>query len=62
MSHDYKAVQWTPFKKRFDLWMLSGIAVYLAGFIAVSYLAQPEGDSFTPIQALLRATDRKSVV
>ncbi|MEM9054380.1 MAG: Rieske 2Fe-2S domain-containing protein [Pseudomonadota bacterium] len=56
MSHDYKAVQWTPFKKRFDLWMLSGIAVYLAGFIAVSYLAQPEGDSFTPIQALLRAT------
>lgn len=56
MSHDYKAVQWTPFKKRFDVWMLGGIAVYLAGFIAVSYAAQPEGESFTPIQALIRAT------
>lgn len=56
MSHDYKAVQWTPFKKRFDTWMLSGVVLYLVGFIAVSYLTQPEGDSFTPIQALLRAT------
>lgn len=56
MSHDYKAVQWTPFKKRFDLWMLSGVVLYLVGFIAVSYMSQPEGDSFAPIQALMRAT------
>jgi DMSO/TMAO reductase YedYZ heme-binding membrane subunit/nitrite reductase/ring-hydroxylating ferredoxin subunit len=56
MSHDYKSVQWTPFKKRFDLWMLAGIAVYLIGFISITYLTQAEGDSFTPIQALLRAT------
>lgn len=56
MSHDYKAVQWTPFKKRFDLWMLAGIALYLIGFIAVSYTVQPAGESFAPIQALLRAT------
>ena len=56
MSHDYKAVQWTPFKKRFDLWMLSGVVLYLAGFIAVSYATQPKGDSFAPIQALMRAT------
>ncbi|MEM7459395.1 MAG: ferric reductase-like transmembrane domain-containing protein [Pseudomonadota bacterium] len=56
MSHDYKAVQWTPFKKRFDTWMLSGVVLYLVGFIAVSYMTQPEGDSFAPIQALLRAT------
>lgn len=56
MSHDYKAVQWTPFKKRFDLWLLGGVVVYLVGFIAVSYATQPEGDSFTPIQALMRAT------
>lgn len=56
MSHDYKAVQWTPFKKRFDLWMLAGIAVYLAGFITVSFAAQPEGESFAPIQVIMRAT------
>ncbi|MEM7329002.1 MAG: Rieske 2Fe-2S domain-containing protein [Pseudomonadota bacterium] len=56
MSHDYKAVQWTPFKKRFDTWMLGGVLVYLIGFIAISYSTQPDGDSFTPIQALMRAT------
>lgn len=56
MSHDYKAVQWTQYKKRFDLWMLGGIALYLLGFIAVSYATQPAGESFAPIQALLRAT------
>ena len=35
MSHDYKMVQWTPFKKRFDVWMLSGIALYLVAFVAL---------------------------
>ena len=56
MSHDYKAVQWTPFKKRFDRWLLIGIAIYLGGFIGVSFLAQPAGESFTPVQVLIRAT------
>ncbi|MEO0607782.1 MAG: Rieske 2Fe-2S domain-containing protein [Pseudomonadota bacterium] len=56
MSHDYKAVQWTPFKKRFDLWMLAGIAVYLVGFIAVSVTTQPPGESLHPVQVLIRAT------
>lgn len=56
MSHDYKSVQWTPYKKQFDLWMLSGVALYLVGFIAVSYMTQLVGESFAPIQALLRAT------
>ena len=56
MSHDYKAVQWTPFKKRFDLWMLSGIAVYLAVFIIVSLIAQPVGESLHPVQIVIRAT------
>ena len=56
MSHDYKAVQWTPFKKRFDLWMLAGIAIYLVGFILVSGMTQPPGDSIHPVQMLIRAT------
>ena len=56
MSHDYKMVQWNPFKKRFVLWMVSGIALYLAAFVTLTYAAQPAGNSFTPIQAMIRAT------
>ena len=56
MAHDYELVQWTPFKKRFDLWMFSGIVAYLASFIAITYLSQPSGESIRLIQVLIRAT------
>lgn len=56
MSHDYKAVQWTPFKKRFDLWMLCGIALYLVLFIVLSAVSQPPGESLHPVQVVIRAT------
>lgn len=56
MSHDYKAVQWNPFKNRFDAWMLAGVAFYLLLFVAVSVLAQPVGERFAPIQIIIRAT------
>lgn len=56
MSHDYKAVQWTPFKKRFDLWLLAGIGVYLITFVAVSVVSVPPGEAFAEIQILMRAT------
>ncbi|MEL7041897.1 MAG: ferric reductase-like transmembrane domain-containing protein [Pseudomonadota bacterium] len=56
MSHDYKAVQWTPFKKRFDLWLLAGIALYLIIFIIIGGLAQPPGESIHPVQTIIRAT------
>jgi len=56
MSHDYKAIQWTPFKKRFDLWMLGGIAAYITVFIGISVTAQPTDEAFAPIQILMRAT------
>lgn len=56
MSHDYKAVTWTPFKVRYDRWMFAGIAAYLAGFNVVAAIAVPEGESFVPIQTLMRAT------
>ena len=55
MSHDYKAVTWTPFKQRFDRWMLAGIALYLIIFVLVSALGQTDGESFTPLQILIRA-------
>jgi len=56
MSHDYKAVQWTSFKKRFDLWMLAGVFVYLIGFIVIGGITQPPGESIHPVQAVMRAT------
>lgn len=56
MSHDYKLVQWSPFKRRFDLWMLGGIAVYLGVFVAVTSLSMPAGESLTPVQVIIRAT------
>ncbi|MEL7032932.1 MAG: Rieske 2Fe-2S domain-containing protein [Pseudomonadota bacterium] len=56
MSHDYKAVQWTPFKKRFDLWMLCGIVLYIVLFIVLGEVNQPPGESIHPVQALMRAT------
>lgn len=56
MSHNYKSVQWTPFKKRFDLWMLGGIAVYLFVFIVLSAVSQPPSESLHPVQVVIRAT------
>jgi DMSO/TMAO reductase YedYZ heme-binding membrane subunit/nitrite reductase/ring-hydroxylating ferredoxin subunit len=56
MSHGYRVVSWTPFKKRFDAWMLAGVAVYLLSFVLMASLAPPAGESFTPLQTLIRAT------
>lgn len=56
MSHGYRAVNWTPFKKRFDAWLLAGIGVYLLAFVAGSTLLLPASESFTPVQILIRAT------
>lgn len=56
MSHAYRPVNWTPFKLRFDAWMLAGIAAYLLAFVLGSTLGLPDGQSFTPVQVLIRAT------
>lgn len=56
MSHGFRAVQWTPFKRRFDAWMGAGIGTYLASFLGVTAWLPPAGESFTPAQAVIRAT------
>jgi methionine sulfoxide reductase heme-binding subunit len=56
MSHGDRVVSWTPFKKRFDAWMLAGVAVFLLSFVLVASLVPPTGESFTPFQILIRAT------
>jgi DMSO/TMAO reductase YedYZ heme-binding membrane subunit len=62
MSHGYRAVTWTPFKARFDRWLIAGIALYLIAFITVSTLVFPPGESFTPIQTLIRATGSLAMI
>lgn len=56
MSHGYRAVNWTPFKRRFDAWMLAGMSAYLLAFVLGSTLVLPADQSFTPVQVLIRAT------
>ena len=56
MSHDYKAVQWTPFKKRYDRWILLGVGLYLGVFVGVSLVAQGPDNSLHPVQIVIRAT------
>ncbi|MEM9669271.1 MAG: Rieske 2Fe-2S domain-containing protein [Pseudomonadota bacterium] len=56
MSHDYRGVQWTPFKVRYDRWMLLGVGLYLVSFIIASSIFTPPNESFAPIQILIRAT------
>ena len=56
MSSSYRAVNWTPFKQRFDAWMLGGMAVYLLAFVLGSSVVLPPGESFTPVQILIRAS------
>jgi len=46
MSHGYRSVSWTPFKRRFDAWMLAGVAVYLCAFVGVSSVVTPPGFPF----------------
>lgn len=55
MSHEYKMVSWAPFKKRFDLWMLAGIGLYLVAFTLVSLMVPREG-AFAPVQIFIRGT------
>ena len=57
MSNVYRAVNWNPFKLRFDAWMLTGMAVYLLAFAFGSSWRLPADESFTPLQVLIRATD-----
>ena len=55
MSAAYKAIQWTPFKKAYDVAMALGVGGFLTTFILVSTLTFPAGERFSPIQLLIRA-------
>ncbi|MEM9171807.1 MAG: Rieske 2Fe-2S domain-containing protein [Pseudomonadota bacterium] len=55
MSHDYQVVQWTPFKRRFDLWLLAGVFSYLIVFTLVSQLLAQQSEPANIVQTLIRA-------
>ena len=55
MSHGYRVVQWTPFKKAFDIGLVLGVLAFLVAYVAAATLTQQAGQSFTPIQLLIRA-------
>ena len=55
MAHTYKLVQWTPYKRSFDLALTLGIAAYLGTFVVVSHFAFGANQSMSEIQILIRA-------
>ena len=59
MSVSYQAVGWNAFKKRYDLWLLVGVVVFLGAFIGVSLGVNPEA---TLEIMLIRATATAAVV
>lgn len=54
MAHDYKLVQWTPYKKAFDAALLFGVIAFIAAFIASALTAFP-AERPSLIQILIRA-------
>lgn len=55
MGHGYKAVQWTPYKKRFDAVLALGLIGFAAAYAAAA-LAKPFGADSTPVDLAIRLT------
>jgi len=47
MGHTYRAVQWNPQKKRYDLVIIGSVVLYLAVFMGVSAAVHPEATAET---------------
>jgi len=56
MSVAYKAVQWNPHKRRYDLILTSSIALFLIAFIAISALAHRAPSAISLPILVIRAT------
>jgi sulfoxide reductase heme-binding subunit YedZ len=56
MGHGYRAIQWNRFKVSYDLWLAAIIAAFLGGFLLAGMIGTPAGESFHPVQAVMRAT------
>lgn len=54
MAHGYKTVQWTPYKKAFDIGLALGVVAFIAAFVGAALTAFPDGRPQL-IQILIRA-------
>lgn len=54
MAHGYKTVQWTPYKKAFDIGLALGVVAFIASFVGAALTAFPDGRPQL-IQILIRA-------
>jgi methionine sulfoxide reductase heme-binding subunit len=54
MAHEYKIVQWTPFKQRFDVGLALGVLAFIAAYVNVALLAPAPDSQALPIQVALR--------
>lgn len=55
MAHGYKIVQWTPFKKQYDLFLALGVILFLGAYVAAAVALQPLERQGHPVQVALRA-------
>ena len=54
MSHGYRVVQWTPFKKAYDLMLTVGVLGFLVAYAGTTAWLQGAADALTPPQLLIR--------
>lgn len=55
MSHAYRAVNWSPFKRRYDIVMALGIVAFLAIFVLVSKMLRPPEHQVSDAILVIRA-------
>jgi sulfoxide reductase heme-binding subunit YedZ len=62
MSVGFQAVQWNRFKILYDLVLWAGAIALIAVFIVTTNATQAEGESFHPVQLVLRAFGLTAVI
>lgn len=62
MAVGFQAVQWNRFKIVYDLVLWAGAIALTAVFILVTNATQPEGESFHPVQLVLRAFGLTAII
>jgi DMSO/TMAO reductase YedYZ heme-binding membrane subunit/nitrite reductase/ring-hydroxylating ferredoxin subunit len=54
MAHEYKLIQWTQFKQRYDLAFMLGVLAFIGAYLSIALLAPPPEAQALPIQVALR--------
>jgi sulfoxide reductase heme-binding subunit YedZ len=62
MSVGFQAVQWNRFKIIYDLVLWAGAIALMTVFIVATNATQPEGESFHPVQLVMRAFGFTAIV